>query len=159
MSTLSKIKSALRRVKHYYIKKNRYKNVIKNLGDDITNSNYFKNNDINKCFNNKIIDTNNDAIIERIIQAYKKAKKTQKGLPEVFQVSNEWLPIFSSDMGKIMNALDTGDKLLVKNIYENFMRESCSMGLHGLPGDMNNTYFVGKISKLDSDIYLQDTIY
>jgi hypothetical protein len=62
-------------------------------------------------------------------------------------------------MGGVISALKKGDSLELISIYENFMRHRCSTGLHGMPVDMEETYFGGSISKIDGDLYLYDSIY
>ncbi|WP_295794824.1 putative sugar O-methyltransferase [Mucilaginibacter sp.] len=159
MSIVSEIKKKLVEIKVNYLKKAQYKNVLENLGSNIPQSDDFKNNDLEKCFRQKNVHTENNVITDRIIQAYNKAKKVQKTLPGAFQVGNEWLPIYENYMNDIIIALNTLNKADTNKIYENFMREGCSVGLHGLPFSMEDNFFNGKISRLNGDIYLLDSIY
>ncbi|MDB5288278.1 MAG: hypothetical protein JWR05_3227 [Mucilaginibacter sp.] len=153
------ITSKLKRVNLYLLKRSKFKNQSKKINQNILNTDYFKNNDLKKCFKERSVDTQNEQIIERIIKSYNKAKAVQKDFPEAYQVGNEWLPIYQLYMNDVIKNLTTLDKASTNKMYENFMREDCSMGLHGLPTNMKETYFNGKISKLDGDIYLHDAIY
>jgi putative sugar O-methyltransferase len=148
----------LKKIKRYFVRKSNFKKISKNIGDIIINSDYFKNNDLNKCFSERLIPSR-DGVIERIIIAYNKAKAAQKNFPEAYQVGNEWLPIYQHYMNGIIDNLSASNKAGANKIYENFMREDCSIGLHGLPTNMQETYFNNKISKLDGDIYLHDALY
>lgn len=159
MSVVAKAKTILRKYRFQLIKKAWFKKVLNNLGTGILETDEFKNNDIKKCFEDKRLPTQNEIIIERIIKAYNEAKDVQKTLPEAFQVGNEWLPIYEKYMGGIMKALSTANKADVIKIYENFMREDCSIGLHGLPFDMNEEYFKGNIPAINRSIYLHDSVY
>jgi putative sugar O-methyltransferase len=155
MSIISKLK----KTRKYFLRKSKFKKLSKNTPHKILRSDDFKNNDLKKCFYARMTHTTDERIIERIIKAYNKAKAVQKILPEAFQVGNEWVPIYHRHMNDIMTALSTSDNVKTNKIYENFMRESCSVGLHGLPVNMMETYFNGRISRLDGNIYLHDAIY
>ncbi|WP_448105297.1 putative sugar O-methyltransferase [Pedobacter panaciterrae] len=153
------IRSFLSKLKSNYYKSQNLGVIKKKLGPEVSEHPFFKNNDVLKCFEQKSYSTENNDIIKRIITSYNKAKLVQKTLPTEYQVGNEWLPIYNRQLKEIMNALELRDELKVKAIYENFMRDDCSTGLHGLPVDMNKIYFGGKISDIDSAIYMYDTAY
>lgn len=152
------IKNTLRSLLSYYRKSTSLRQIKKELGTSLNTNDLFKN-DIIKCFESRILDTNNNDIIDRIIVSYNKSKEIQKNLSSAYQVGNEWLPIYNSYMYDIMNALKKKDINAVKKIYENFMREDCSVGLHGLSFDMKNSYFKKSISKIDRELFFLDTIY
>src|ERR1700754_1202598 len=159
MSVVVKAKMAYRKFRALLIRRAWLKKVLNNLGTGILETDEFKNTDIKKCFEEKRLPTLNEAIIERITKAYNKAKDVQKNLPEAFQVGNEWLPIYENYMSGIMKALSTSNKADTNKIYENFMREDCSIGLHGLPFNMKEDYFEGKIASINRSIYLHDSVY
>ena len=152
------IKKLLRSILSYYRKINNLRQIKKVIGPSLLTENLFKN-DIKKCFQSRILKSNDDVIINRIIESYNKSKEIQKNLSSAFQVGNEWLPIYNSYMSEAMNALKKKDVTEIKKIYENFMREDCSVGLHGLSFDMKNAYFKNNISKIDADLFFYDTIY
>jgi len=151
--------SELKKVKRDFLQKSRFKKLANKVGVDIIQSTNFKNVDIKECFKDRIISTREEIIIERIIKAYRKAKQDQKGFAAPYQVGNEWLPIYERYMNSIIKALTAGDKQAVNSIYENFMREDCSVGLHGMPTNMANTYFGDKITKIAAQEYLYDALY
>src|SRR6185369_8758790 len=62
-------------------------------------------------------------------------------------------------MGSIMAAMKTKDIDKVKGVYNNFMRESCSVGLHGLPVDMFKHYFSGNITNKYKKLFVEDSLY
>lgn len=98
-------------------------------------------------------------ILDRIIKAYQLAKEVQKTKSSTYNVSNEWLPIYEKPLKPIMNALSSGNVDEVRKIYRNFWRNSSSVGLVGFPGDMEKSYFKGKISKRDKKVYLYDFLH
>jgi putative sugar O-methyltransferase len=149
----------LKKIKRDFIKKSVFKELSSNLGNSILLSKDLKSNSVKECFKERICITNDDIIIERIEKAYNKAKSIQKSYSTAFQVGNEWLPIYERYMIDIMTTLKSSNVSDIKKIYENFMREDCSVGLHGMPVNMKTTYFTGEISKLDGNIYLHDAIY
>ncbi|MEI9919615.1 MAG: putative sugar O-methyltransferase [Bacteroidota bacterium] len=101
----------------------------------------------------------NPAFISRIIKSYNLAKKDQVGLDARFQVGDEWIGIYKQHMGKAMQALTDGDVNKVAAIYENFFRESCSVGLHGIGGDMTKRYYGNSISLKDKLVYISDVLH
>jgi hypothetical protein len=96
---------------------------------------------------------------DRIVAAYRKAKTVQKTAAEHFQVSNEWLPIYERSFGKAITALSAGDRPAIEAMYRNFFRDPVSVGLHGLPVDMQEVYFSGHVRKRDAALYLIDAVY
>jgi putative sugar O-methyltransferase len=69
------------------------------------------------------------------------------------------LPIYQSYMSDIMTALSTGSVEKVSTIYNNFFREPCSVGLHGLPVDMFQHFFVEQIDQLHKKKFLNDFLH
>jgi putative sugar O-methyltransferase len=102
--------------------------------------------------------TEDIAILNRISEAYNKAKAVQKMAEPYYQVSNEWLPIYNSSLKEVMAALEKKDLEKLGRIYQNFMRNQCSAGLVGLPVDMNKCYFSGNISNKNKKLYLYDSL-
>ncbi len=98
-------------------------------------------------------------VVTRIITSYNKAKEVQATCPGHYQVSNEWLPLYEGYMGDIMTAMKAVDCDKVITIYRNFMRERCSIGLHGLPVDMFTHYFSGGISNRYRKLFLEDSLH
>lgn len=124
-------------------------------------ANYKNNNDINRCFLDRFDPTSDDtALLKRIASAYKKASLDLLDHPAKFRPSNEWLPIYRNSYKEVVKSLENCDTNDLNRIYRNFWRESCSVGLVGLPLDMKRTYFSnGKIGFLDKALYLNDCIH
>lgn len=102
--------------------------------------------------------TEDTTILNRIYEAYNKAKEIQKTAKSHYQVSNEWLPIYNSSLKEVMAAFEKKDLEKLGILYQNFMRNQCSAGLVGLPVDMDKCYFSGKISNKDKKLYLYDSL-
>jgi hypothetical protein len=92
--------------------------------------------DINNSFIDRKAEGADIFQIERISRAYQKWKETQVNSRNEYQVSREWLPIYSDYMGPVINAHQASDFSTLKKMYENFFRESLSTGLHGIDFDM-----------------------
>lgn len=103
-------------------------------------------------------DIDDSAALERIVRSYNKAKTAQKDAPEAYQVSNEWLPIYNRNLGKVMKALSEGNLTELAGIYRNFFRDPCSAGLVGLSINMKKRYLNGEIKKRYQTLYLIDTL-
>lgn len=115
---------------------------------------------INECFKDRKSNISDTKVFERICNSYNKAKLAQKKVSEAYQVSNEWLPIYQKYMSDITEVLQSRNLKSMMEIYNNFMRESCSVGLHGIGGyeRMTKNYFSGNISVKNSRIYMKDII-
>jgi hypothetical protein len=90
-------------------------------------------------------DQDDSAILKRIIAAYQKAKQRQAAMGAVFNVSNEWLPIYEHNLGPVMKALSEGDVERLQKMYRNFFRDPCSTGLAGFPFEIPNLFGGGAI--------------
>lgn len=103
--------------------------------------NYIVNsNNINKCFDDRLDIVENDIqLLTRISTAYKKAINDLYSYSEIFRPSNEWLPIYQYYLKEIIQALEKCDVSNIDKIYRNFWRESCSVGLVGLPVNMQKS--------------------
>lgn len=99
------------------------------------------------------------AIIARVIAAYNKSRAVQKDAAAEYQVSAMWLPIYQGYMGEVMDVLARGDAAALARIYANFFRESCSIGIHGMPVDMQVNYFSGKVSEENGGKYVADIMH
>jgi putative sugar O-methyltransferase len=98
-------------------------------------------------------------ILRRIIVAYKKAKTDQKCAPETFNVSNEWLPIYESTLGPVMQALNSEDLPELHKMYANFFRDPCSTGLLGYPLGTQFKMFASNPARKDRDLVLVDMLH
>ena len=103
--------------------------------------------------------TEDSTLLQRVVEAYRKAKKIQQSAMSYYQVSNEWIPVYNSCLKDVMAALEQGDLEKLGEIYRNFMRNQCSAGLVGLPVDMNRCYFSGNISNKHKKLYLYDSLH
>lgn len=125
-------------------------------------TNYRMNSDINKCFEDRIDLSGDDAeLLKRISLAYRKASQDLLTVPEIFRPSNEWLPIYKHNLKDVMQALAECNVCELDKIYRNFWREPCSTGLVGLPVDMKKAFFGKnkKISYINKTLFLNDSIH
>jgi hypothetical protein len=104
-------------------------------------------------------DRDDSAILERIIAAYQKAKLKQQTAGEVFNVSNEWRPIYEYHLGPVMKALATGEVSEVQRMYQNFFRDPCSTGLAGLPINIPNLFAGGRIRRRYREYIICDVLH
>lgn len=114
---------------------------------------------INQCFADRKSSIKNEAIFTRIAVSYNKAKKAQAKAADMYQVGSEWVHIYDNYMGEIVSALKSADIGSINRIYNNFFRERCSVGLHGLPVNMFKNYFSGKVSRMHAKLFLKDAVY
>lgn len=113
--------------------------------------------EFNKCFAERQFNSLCDSKITRICNAYKLAV-SQKIDRDLYSVSDEWIPIYQKYMGDIINALQDDDYAQVRDSYDNFYRRSCSVGLVGLPTNMDR-FCKKRETSLDRRWYLNDSIY
>jgi putative sugar O-methyltransferase len=99
------------------------------------------------------------AILLRIVKAYNLAKEAQRAADSCYQVGNEWLPIYKSQLKEVMHALQSEDVEKLGAIYKNFWRNSSSTGLVGLSVDMQKCFLRGGIKKLHKKMFLFDTLH
>ena len=128
-------------------------------GSGLKNDSNYRLDIVDSCFDNRVNIINNREMFARIVDSYNKAKEVQIKSPRYYQVSNEWLPVYEKYMGSIMSAMKAKDVDKVMGIYNNFMRDNCSVGLHGLPVDMFKHYFSGNITKKYKKLFVEDSLY
>jgi hypothetical protein len=104
-------------------------------------------------------DHDDSVIVSRIIAAYQKAKVKQQSAGEAFNVSNEWLPIYERNLGRVMRALLAGNVESVQKMYRNFFRDPCSTGLHGLPINIPNLFVGGPIKPKFREYIMCDVLH
>lgn len=102
---------------------------------------------------------NDDEVLKRICRSYKLAKAKQATLGPEYRESNEWAPIYRSALKSVMAALETEDIESLGRMYRNFWRDPCSLGLVGLPVDMEATYFGEIIKEKDAKDALRDSFW
>lgn len=144
MLSLKKIYSEL------LLNKTHHKNIIRDPNFELSN--------VDDGMTNRL-ERSESKHLSRIIKAYNKAKYTQSQMSPVYQVSNEWLPIYNQYFHEVMEALENEDALKLNAIYNNFMRDDCSIGLHGLSFSMKQDFFSGKISRRNKKKFLKDVIH
>ena len=108
---------------------------------------------------NRRNDNNDEKIFERIVTAYGKSKEVQRRSAPVYQVSNEWLPIYAEHLGRIMDVLARGDIVQLKSAYNNFFRDSCSSGLHGFLLDVPQNFVQNDIHPGLRERYFNDLLH
>ena len=64
---------------------------------------------IDKCFEDRKSNISNKDIFQRVSKSYNKAKISQNNAHDVYQVGNEWVPIYKKYMSEIMIALSEED--------------------------------------------------
>ena len=101
-----------------------------------------------------------DEALSRIAAAYEKSKMEQASAGSHYQVSREWLPIYSGYMQKIMTVLEQKDISGMRRLYENFFREDLSTGLHGMNFSMVEKYMTPDklIAEADLRVYMENCI-
>lgn len=110
-------------------------------------------------FKDRRLTAGNPELLRRIARSYNKAKARQMSAPACYQVSNEWLPIYTAYMGTVMNLLAKEDLEGLRAVYENFWRDPCSTGLLGLSFDMQARFASGRIKFKDRRAFLNDSIH
>jgi len=110
-------------------------------------------------FLDRIQNEDDEPILRRILNSYRQAKNDQLLAPAWCQVSNEWLPIYTQQLGDVMSALMNEDISALQVIYGNFWRNPCSAGLVGLALDMRSRFFGSMITLKDRKLFLMDTLY
>lgn len=119
----------------------------------------YKKADIYNSFKDRYVKGDDKEILTRIITAYNLAVEKQKESKPVYQVSNEWLPIYEKSMCKVMSLLKNKDVEGLQKTYDNFWRNDCSNGLLGLSFDMEEDFFGSKIKNKNKKIFLNDNFY
>jgi len=83
----------------------------------------------------------NDELIARIARSYRLAKCNVNGLSLLYEVGNEWTPIYRRYMPRFIVALNDEKNIgNLRRLLENFFREDFSTGLHGLHFEMVDRY-------------------
>ncbi|MHA4868448.1 putative sugar O-methyltransferase [Duganella sp. PWIR1] len=98
-------------------------------------------------------------IVERVMTAYNKSKEVQKDAAEEYQVSHMWLPIYQGFMGGLMDVMARRDAAELGRMYANFFRERFTVGIHGMPVDMESSYFAGNITPENAGAYTADIMH
>jgi hypothetical protein len=154
------MKNLLRKIKREFIESLNFNKLVRNSKKTLLNPMFNQNlSDFDRCFSDTKILSKDIEIIDRIMTAYNKTKVVQENASEEFQVGNEWISIYESFMSEIINALLENNIKKVTEIYENFMRDDCSIGLHGFPLNMKETYFNGNTSSIFKKKYLFGNIF
>ena len=115
---------------------------------------------VEKGFADRKEDAQSDSeILNRICEAYNKAKDFQQRVSSVYRPSNEWLPIYEKPLKKVIATLTNRDVNKLGRIYGNFWRDPCSTGLVGLPVDMQRYFFGKRIERRYRMLFLNDMLY
>lgn len=115
---------------------------------------------VEKGFAVRKYETQNDSeILNRICEAYNKAKGIQRRVSPVYRPSNVWLPIYEKPLRDVIEALTNRDINKLGYIYGNFWRDPCSTGLVGLPLDMKKCFFGRRIARRHKMLFLKDVLY
>jgi hypothetical protein len=95
----------------------------------------------------------------RIIEAYTLAIQDQVAQNDVYKVSNEWVPIYEAPLKPLIAALRGRDAAGLRDLLDNFFRNSISWGLCGMAGDMESIYFRNTPSRFALKKFLIDAVY
>lgn len=114
---------------------------------------------IDNAAKNKTLTIENDEIFNRIIAAYTKAKLIQANEPIAYQVGYLWLPVYERYMSEVMGALKRSDVKQLKSIYNNFFRNSCSSGLHGMHLEVEQHFDGNEIHPSIRDRFFHDSLH
>lgn len=139
-----------------------FNKLVKESIFDVKNNSLYTQNisKIPECFAERKLATPNKEFLNRIITAYNLASKEQGNQSSAYQVGNEWLPIYNLYMNSIKEVFINKDVDKLNEIYENFLRETCSIGLHGLPLNMFKNFFNKRtISTLNKEVYTFDCVF
>jgi putative sugar O-methyltransferase len=98
-------------------------------------------------------------LLERICAAYSKAVQQQQSAPEAYKATEWWQDVRQRSLGPVMHALLTRDIVVLRRMYRNFFRDTCSAGLLGAPYGMSKAYFGGKIKDVHRHFYLTHVLY
>ncbi|MCO4090765.1 MAG: putative sugar O-methyltransferase [Sphingorhabdus sp.] len=98
-------------------------------------------------------------VAQRIIDAYSLTAKDHSKQNDLYKVSNEWVPIYEKPLTKLLDVLRQGDAEGLRDLLDNFFRNSISTGLIGMPVDMEKVYFKNAPSKLALKRMLIDAVY
>lgn len=99
------------------------------------------------------------ALAQRVLDADRRASVDQEGQRAVYKVSNEWIPLFRKPLRPLLAALETGDAIQLRDLLDNFFRNSVSQGLCGLAADMAGTFFTNPPSRYLRTQLLIDSVY
>lgn len=98
-------------------------------------------------------------LAERLIDAYRSASADLSRQPDVYKVSNEWIPIFRRPLLPLIDALDRGSARDLRDLLDNFFRSEISQGLIGLATNMADTFFDRQPSHYMRTQLLIDSVY
>jgi hypothetical protein len=98
-------------------------------------------------------DTADDnALLQRICNAYSKAMERQPAAPETFQANRWWRLVEGGNLGPVKRALAAHDLASLRLMYRNFFRDRCGAGLVGLPG-------IGNAFSRYKELFLIDALH
>ncbi|ADW67662.1 hypothetical protein AciX9_0591 [Granulicella tundricola MP5ACTX9] len=102
--------------------------------------------------------TEDEALLQRICTAYKKAVAQEGCASDIYQATGWWQQVRTRSLGPVMKALLASDTKALHALYRNFFRDSCSAGLISIPPGMAKAYFQGGMRDLHRHYYLQDVL-
>lgn len=98
-------------------------------------------------------------VAKRIIDAYKCMSEDQKSKRNVYKPSYQWVDIFEKPLMPLITKLNEGDAAGLRDLLDNFFRNSTSYGLYGLPIDMERALFSRSPSRYTRTLILIDMVY
>lgn len=98
-----------------------------------------------------------DAALDRICTAYLKASERESSAPPEYRASPWWEQIRRSSLAPVVRALRDRDLGALRNMYANFYRDACSIGLIGAPYGIARPYTDPKDPY--RKLYLIDSLY
>lgn len=104
-------------------------------------------------------DTNDTALLQRIVQAFRLASAREESSPAVYRPTAWWERVRATRLGPVRQALLDGDTATLNRMYRNFFRDPCGAGLTGLPQFIAKDCFGPGLSRVHSQFILGDALH
>lgn len=98
-------------------------------------------------------------LLERICSAYRKAEKDQLAAPQAYQATDWWKQVQREHLQSVREALRTGKIPILRELYRDFFRNSCSAGLSGIPLALLKPHLNRKATGFQRGFFLSDALY
>lgn len=111
---------------------------------------------VQECFKDRFENSDDIEIIKRITKAYNLAMSEYEKAKPCYKVSNEWLPIYESQLGEMISLLKNNEYEKLQEKYKNFWRNECAAGLIGLGVEISD-FEQDKATNENKITFLEDT--
>jgi hypothetical protein len=99
------------------------------------------------------------ALLERICAAYNAAIRDESVAPKAYRATRWWEEHRRASLQPVIQALATCDLRTLRPIYRNFLRNSCSAGLIGMPYLLSNNRYGFKREDVYRRFSMSDVLY